>query len=59
MRARATRIGAPERVFLSESAERVARLYEVWDEPEQAARWKAKLGRAELPADVFAPASER
>jgi hypothetical protein len=35
-------------------AERVVRLYESWGKPQQAAAWKAKLGKANLPADVFA-----
>lgn len=39
---------------LSEVASRVVRLYEAWGKPEQAAAWKAKLGLADLPADVFA-----
>jgi hypothetical protein len=39
---------------LSEAAERVVRLYEAWGKPAQAAVWKAKLGVADLPSDVFA-----
>jgi hypothetical protein len=38
---------------LPEAAERVIRLYEAWGKPEQAAAWKARLGLADLPADVF------
>jgi hypothetical protein len=32
----------------------VIQLYEAWGRPEKAAAWKAKLGLAGLPADVFA-----
>jgi eukaryotic-like serine/threonine-protein kinase len=41
---------------LAEAAERVLSLYRAWGKPEQTARWKTKLGLADLPADVFAPA---
>jgi hypothetical protein len=37
-----------------EAAERVVRLYEEWNKPDQATVWKAKLGMRDLPADVFA-----
>jgi hypothetical protein len=32
----------------------VVRLYEVWGKPDQSAAWKARLGLADLPDDVFA-----
>jgi hypothetical protein len=40
-------------VGLLEAAERVVRLYEACGRPEKAAAGKAKLGLADLPADVF------
>ena len=43
-----------DRSRLREAAERIARLYEAWDRPDQAAAWKARLGLRDLPADVFA-----
>jgi tetratricopeptide (TPR) repeat protein len=54
MEARRARISAPQKIRLTESAARVVRLYEAWGKPEQAAAWKAKLGMADLPEDVFA-----
>jgi tetratricopeptide (TPR) repeat protein len=54
LKARAAKIPAPDKPRLSEVAERVVRLYEAWGQPEQAKAWKAKLGLADLPADVFA-----
>jgi serine/threonine-protein kinase len=42
------------RALQTEAADRVIRLYETWPKPEQAAAWKARLGRLDLPADVFA-----
>jgi serine/threonine protein kinase/tetratricopeptide (TPR) repeat protein len=54
MEARELRIAVPERVRLREAAERVIRLYEEWNKPEQATAWKAKLGMPDLPAEVFA-----
>jgi aspartate-semialdehyde dehydrogenase len=52
---RETKIPAQGKPRLSEAAERVVRLYEAWDRPEQAAEWKAQaegnkiLGRAAAP----------
>ena len=43
----------PQRSLLREAAERVVRLYEAWNKPEEAAKWKAKLGTHDLPADAF------
>jgi hypothetical protein len=54
MKARESRITVPERSGLSEAAERVVRLYEAWNQPDQAAAWKTKLGLPDLPADLFA-----
>ena len=44
-------VGQPN---LSEAAERVVRLYEEWNKPDQATAWKVKLDLRDLPADVFA-----
>jgi tetratricopeptide (TPR) repeat protein/tRNA A-37 threonylcarbamoyl transferase component Bud32 len=54
MKAREARIPVPERSRLREAAERIVRLYEAWNKPDQAAAWKAKLDLRDLPADVFA-----
>jgi hypothetical protein len=54
MKAREGRIPVPSRHRLAEAAVRVVRLYEAWGKTGQAAAWKAKLGLADLPADVFA-----
>jgi tetratricopeptide (TPR) repeat protein len=54
MKAREAKIPAYGKYRLSEAAEHVVRLYEAWGKPEQATAWKAKLGLADLPADVFA-----
>jgi hypothetical protein len=53
MKARESRIAVPERFRMREAAERVIRLYEEWNKPEQATAWKAKVGMPDLPADVF------
>jgi eukaryotic-like serine/threonine-protein kinase len=55
MKAREARIPVPERSRLREAAERIVRLFEAWNKPDQATEWKAKLGMRDLPADVFAP----
>jgi serine/threonine protein kinase/tetratricopeptide (TPR) repeat protein len=55
MKAREATIPVPERFRLREAAERVARLYEAWGKPEQAAAWKAELGMSDLPEEVLAP----
>jgi tetratricopeptide (TPR) repeat protein len=54
MKAREAKIPAERRPRLAEAAERVVRLYEAWGQPEQARAWRAKLGLADLPDDVFA-----
>jgi hypothetical protein len=56
--AREVKIPHRERPRVPEAAYRVIALYESWGKPEQAARWRVRLGRewtpSELPADVFA-----
>jgi eukaryotic-like serine/threonine-protein kinase len=59
MKTRESRIAVPERSRLLEAAERVVRLYEQWNKPEQATLWKAKLRMRDLPADVFVPGPGR
>jgi tetratricopeptide (TPR) repeat protein/tRNA A-37 threonylcarbamoyl transferase component Bud32 len=54
LKARATTIAPTGEPLVAEAAERVVRLYEAWGKPEQARAWKARLGLADLPADVFA-----
>jgi hypothetical protein len=54
MKAHEDRIPVPDRFRLREAAERVVRLYEEWNKPEQATARKAKLGMPDLPAEVFA-----
>jgi serine/threonine protein kinase len=55
LKAREAKISRTGRPRLAEAADRVVRLYEGWGRGDQAARWKARLGLVELPADVFAP----
>jgi hypothetical protein len=45
---------APDNAALKEAAKRVVGLYESWGKPDEVAAWKAKLGLAELPPNVFA-----
>jgi tetratricopeptide (TPR) repeat protein len=46
---------SPEgKISLIEANERLVELYETTGQPGKAAVWRARLGRAELPADVFA-----
>ncbi len=52
MKAREAKIVANLRLLVTEAGERVVRLYEAWQKPEQAAAWATKLGLAELPKDV-------
>jgi serine/threonine protein kinase/tetratricopeptide (TPR) repeat protein len=54
MWAREAETPAPGQPRLREAADRLVRLYEAWGQPEQAAAWKARLGLADLPRDVFA-----
>jgi serine/threonine protein kinase/tetratricopeptide (TPR) repeat protein len=53
MEAHAARVSAPDRPRLAEAARRVVRLFDVWGKPATAAAWRARLGLADLPADVF------
>jgi eukaryotic-like serine/threonine-protein kinase len=53
MKAREAKIPATGRPGLVEAAVRVVRLYESWGKPVQATAWKARLGLADLPANVF------
>ena len=52
MKARAARIAVPEKFCLREAVERVVRLYDAWNRPDQAATWKVKLVMPDLPSDV-------
>jgi hypothetical protein len=54
MKAREAKIRVQDKSRLAEAAERVVRLYEAWGKPEEADAWKARLGLADLPPDVFA-----
>ncbi len=54
LKAREAKIPPEARVRLYEAALRVVQLYELWGKPEEAAAWKARLGLADLPAEVFA-----
>jgi eukaryotic-like serine/threonine-protein kinase len=37
----------------AQAGARIVELYDAWGKPDKAARWRAKLGLADLPADVF------
>jgi hypothetical protein len=54
MKTQEGKIAVWNKFYLPEAAERVVRLYEAWDKPEQATAWKAKLGMLDLPPNVFA-----
>src|SRR5271157_4885900 len=54
MKAREVKMPPTAKPRLPEAADRVVRMYEGWGQPEKAAEWKARLGLADLPADVFA-----
>jgi hypothetical protein len=54
IKARETKIPVPQHSRLCEAAERVIGLFEEWNQPDQAAAWKAKLGMPDLPVEVFA-----
>jgi tetratricopeptide (TPR) repeat protein len=53
MKAREIKIPATSKPHLRDGATQVVRLYEAWGKPAQARSWAAKVGRAELPVDVF------
>jgi PHD/YefM family antitoxin component YafN of YafNO toxin-antitoxin module len=52
MKARKAKI--PLNFNLNEAGERIVQLYRAWGKPEKATEWAARLGLAELPADIFA-----
>jgi hypothetical protein len=54
MKARAAKIPPAGKGRLPEAAERIVHLYEAWGRFDKATEWKAKLGLADLPGDVFA-----
>jgi hypothetical protein len=51
LKSREAKIPAPSKKHLAAAAARIVPFYESWSQPEQAAAWKAMLGRAELPPD--------
>jgi tetratricopeptide (TPR) repeat protein/tRNA A-37 threonylcarbamoyl transferase component Bud32 len=53
LKAREDKLPASGRIRLSQAALRVAQLYASWGKPREAAAWKARLGLADLPSDVF------
>jgi tetratricopeptide (TPR) repeat protein len=54
IKAREAKIPTYNKATLTEAGERVVQLYRAWGKPDKAADWAARLGLAELPADVFA-----
>jgi serine/threonine protein kinase/tetratricopeptide (TPR) repeat protein len=54
MKQREATIPPGGKIRLTEATERLMQLYEAWGEPGKAAVWRARLGRTDLPADVFA-----
>jgi eukaryotic-like serine/threonine-protein kinase len=59
LKARAAQIPPLAQSRLTEAAARVVRLYEAWGKRGETARWGARLGLADLPADVFTPDRRR
>ena len=59
MKSREKTIPPTSRPRVAEAAARVVRLYEAWRKTQKLAEWKAKLGLAEMPDDVFAPKTGR
>ncbi len=53
MKTREARITVREKSTLREAAERVVRLYEHRNKPDEAKAWKVKLGMPDLPVEVF------
>jgi eukaryotic-like serine/threonine-protein kinase len=51
---RGAKMLSSQRKAASRAGERLISLYEAWGKNEKAAEWKAKLGVASLPSDVFA-----
>jgi hypothetical protein len=54
IKAREVKLPAYERRVIYEAADQVVRLYEAWGRKDKVAAWKAELGLADLPANVFA-----
>jgi tetratricopeptide (TPR) repeat protein len=54
MKQREETIPAEAKIRLTEAVERLVQLYDALSEPRKAAVWRARLGRADLPDDVFA-----
>jgi tetratricopeptide (TPR) repeat protein/tRNA A-37 threonylcarbamoyl transferase component Bud32 len=54
LKAREAKIPAVSKVHLSNAAAQLVRMYNAWGKPDQAREWAAKVGRADLPSDVFA-----
>jgi hypothetical protein len=54
MKQREERIAPIDNIRLTEAIERLVQLYKAWGKLGKAALWKARLGRTDLPADVFA-----
>ncbi len=54
MKQREATIPPVGKASLTEAIERLVQLYEATGEPGKADVWRARLGRADLPADVFA-----
>jgi len=54
LKAREAAIPGFARTYIGEAAGRIVRLYEAWGRPDKAREWKARLGLADLPDDVFA-----
>jgi eukaryotic-like serine/threonine-protein kinase len=55
MRAREARMPWPHKKRLRESGGRIVPFYEAWGKTDKAAEWRARLGLADLPANVFSP----
>jgi hypothetical protein len=54
LKSRESKVPAWFKPRVSQAGERIAQLYEAWGQPKKAAAWKALLGLADLPDDVFA-----
>jgi eukaryotic-like serine/threonine-protein kinase len=53
MKTQEAKIPVPSRRKLTDAGTRIIELYDSWDKPENAAAWKARVGLADLPAEVF------
>lgn len=54
MKVRAANSKAHQHLRLAEAGDRLVRLYEALGKPEEAIKWRSRLGLGELPAEVFA-----